>query len=678
MDEPLSNLDAKLRVQTRAELVELQRRLSATIVYVTHDQVEAMTMGHRIAVLDAGVLQQIGPPQEVYARPANLFVARFIGSPPMNTVDGRIAARGRRPRRRASRGPGTADPRSSRTPSKRPVLENVVLGVRPEDLRLGDDGGVTATVAVVESLGHERHVACRLADGQLVIVRQRAQADAPAPEDVVHLIALPEALHVFDPDSGNRIDSRDRSDAVTTAVHDRVVSTRTKWKERGLGYLLLLPALADLRRLRLLSAHPQRLPRLLPQPAVPGPAEHLRRLRPVPRRAHVVGLPRQPEDHRAVRDHDRARWASGSGSRSRCSRTSSSRGIGIYRTIFSSTVATSVAVAAVIFGTLMNPQVGLLPWLGITTQPPILQNPTWALPAVAVTTIWQTLGLTFILMSAGLQSVPDDLLEAARVDGAGAWSRFWHVTLPMLSPTVFFAVVIGSIFAFQTFGQIDLLTQGGPLKKTNVLTYFIYTQHREQPREGGGARGRAVRDHARCSRSCRCGSSNGGSAMTVEAAEIGVGSPAPDLGQGRAATRCSRSSAFIVIFPIYITVVNSLLTPSQITQPAAEVLPHRSAVEQLQRRVGRRAHGRVPEEQLHRHRDHHRRAARHRDPRRLRVRLPRVPVQAHAVRRVPRHVDGAVRGHRSSPTSARSATSAGTTPTRASRCRSSPPASARS
>jgi multiple sugar transport system ATP-binding protein len=90
MDEPLSNLDAKLRVQTRAELVELQRRLSATIVYVTHDQVEAMTMGHRIAVLEAGVLRQVGPPQEVYARPANLFVARFIGSPPMNTIDGRV------------------------------------------------------------------------------------------------------------------------------------------------------------------------------------------------------------------------------------------------------------------------------------------------------------------------------------------------------------------------------------------------------------------------------------------------------------------------------------------------------------------------------------------------------------------------------------------------------------
>src|SRR5216683_136015 len=81
MDEPLSNLDAKLRVQTRAELVELQRRLAATVIYVTHDQVEAMTMGHRIAILDRGVVQQLDPPQHVYERPANLFVARFIGTP---------------------------------------------------------------------------------------------------------------------------------------------------------------------------------------------------------------------------------------------------------------------------------------------------------------------------------------------------------------------------------------------------------------------------------------------------------------------------------------------------------------------------------------------------------------------------------------------------------------------
>jgi sn-glycerol 3-phosphate transport system permease protein len=161
------------------------------------------------------------------------------------------------------------------------------------------------------------------------------------------------------------------------------------------------------------------------------------------------------------------------------------KGIAIYRTIFSSTVATSVAVAAVIFGTLLNPQVGLLQFL--QTDPDILHNPTWALIAVSVTTIWQNLGLSFILMSAGLQAVPDDLLEAAEVDGANAWRRFYRVTLPLLSPTLFFAAVVGTIFAFQSFGQIDLLTQGGPLHKTNVLTYFIYTELRVHNNDGKAA-----------------------------------------------------------------------------------------------------------------------------------------------------------------------------------------------
>jgi sn-glycerol 3-phosphate transport system permease protein len=163
------------------------------------------------------------------------------------------------------------------------------------------------------------------------------------------------------------------------------------------------------------------------------------------------------------------------------------RGVGIYRTIFSSTVATSVAVASVIFGTLFNPVVGLLPWLGIDPRPPILDNPDLALPAVAIVTIWQTLGLTFILMSSGLQTIPEDLYEAARVDGATPTRRFWQVTLPLLSPTIFFAVVVGTIFAFQTFGQIDLLTQGGPLKRTNVLTYFIVTTLRQQNNDGKAA-----------------------------------------------------------------------------------------------------------------------------------------------------------------------------------------------
>ncbi len=163
------------------------------------------------------------------------------------------------------------------------------------------------------------------------------------------------------------------------------------------------------------------------------------------------------------------------------------RGIGVYRLFFSSTVATSVAVAAVIFGTLFNPQVGLLPWMGISPTPPILDNPTLALPAVAVLTVWQNLGLSFILMSAGLQSIPDDLYEAAEVDGASRVSRFRNVTIPMLSPTIFFAFVVGTIIAFQTFGQIDLLTGGGPLKKTNVLTYFMYSTLRVDQNDGKAA-----------------------------------------------------------------------------------------------------------------------------------------------------------------------------------------------
>lgn len=164
------------------------------------------------------------------------------------------------------------------------------------------------------------------------------------------------------------------------------------------------------------------------------------------------------------------------------------RGIAVFRTIFSSTAATSVAVASVIFFTLLNPQVGLLTYyLGREGEPSLLQNPDWALVAVSVTSIWQNLGLSFIIMSAGLQTVPDELLEAAQMDGAGRWLRFRSVTLPLLSPTIFFALVVGSIMAFQAFGQIDLLTEGGPLDRTNVLVYAIYSEVFHHNNEGAAA-----------------------------------------------------------------------------------------------------------------------------------------------------------------------------------------------
>ncbi len=178
MDEPLSNLDAKLRVETRAELVELQQRLEATVVYVTHDQVEAMTMGDRIAIMNEGVLQQVGPPQEVYARPANLFVARFIGTPPMNTIPGELAG----------------------------ASAEVIVGVRPEHLTLAPRGaGIDATVVAIESLGHERHVICRLVDGSTVIARQGTDVTAPASNAEVGLVFAPEHAHHFDASSGARL-----------------------------------------------------------------------------------------------------------------------------------------------------------------------------------------------------------------------------------------------------------------------------------------------------------------------------------------------------------------------------------------------------------------------------------------------------------------------------------------
>jgi sn-glycerol 3-phosphate transport system permease protein len=157
------------------------------------------------------------------------------------------------------------------------------------------------------------------------------------------------------------------------------------------------------------------------------------------------------------------------------------RGVAIFRTIFSSTVATSVAVASLMWLTLFNPSIGvvnqLLEELG---RDPVrwLQDKDTALAAVAMTTVWQNLGITFIIISAGLQSLPDDLYEAARVDGIGWWRQLRHITVPLLSPTLLFASVVLTISAFQSFGQIDLLTSGGPLDSTNVVVYSIFSDAR--------------------------------------------------------------------------------------------------------------------------------------------------------------------------------------------------------
>ncbi len=153
------------------------------------------------------------------------------------------------------------------------------------------------------------------------------------------------------------------------------------------------------------------------------------------------------------------------------------RGITFYRTVFICTIAVSTAIASVVWTWMFAPTTGvmndLLRLLGLS---PIrwLQDPRYALIAVSMATVWKGLGLNVLFLLAGLQGVPDELLEAARIDGANSWQSFWNITLPILSPTIFFLLVVGTIEAFRSFAQVHIMTQGGPLRSTSILVYAIY------------------------------------------------------------------------------------------------------------------------------------------------------------------------------------------------------------
>jgi multiple sugar transport system ATP-binding protein len=176
LDEPLSNLDAKLRTFMRAELVKLQRQIGCTTIFVTHDQLEAMTMSDRIAVMNKGVLQQFATPFEIYDRPANLFVAGFIGSPPMNFIGGEATVEGGG---HVFVGNGIRLPLPAEIAGgiERPADRHVVLGIRPEHLLLGNVGGdFTATVSLVELIGAEKYVFLAGDVGEMIA---RVAADSP-------------------------------------------------------------------------------------------------------------------------------------------------------------------------------------------------------------------------------------------------------------------------------------------------------------------------------------------------------------------------------------------------------------------------------------------------------------------------------------------------------------------
>jgi multiple sugar transport system ATP-binding protein len=198
-DEPLSNLDAKLRVQMRAEISKLQHRLKTTAVYVTHDQVEAMTMGHRIAVMKDGRIQQVGTPYEVYESPSNLFVANFIGTPPMNFMPATIGEEGAR---LVASGIGIPVPASLRAVTAPLGGRRVVVGIRPENLvevskeARGETLRIPVEVEIVEPLGHEVIVHGRIGDD--VLVAKLDPRQVPAIGSSIELLAELDALHLFD------------------------------------------------------------------------------------------------------------------------------------------------------------------------------------------------------------------------------------------------------------------------------------------------------------------------------------------------------------------------------------------------------------------------------------------------------------------------------------------------
>jgi multiple sugar transport system ATP-binding protein len=193
-DEPLSNLDAKLRVQMRTEIKELHQRLKTTTIFVTHDQIEAMTMADRIVVMHDGIIEQIGTPLELYDSPRNLFVAGFIGSPAMNFLKG------------AAKSDGSIEIDGTRLPvaGKHTIADGqpVVYGIRPEHLELANDG-FPAKIAVVEPTGSETMVVVRMGETEVVaLFRERHQF---APGQTVHLRPRVEQVHLFDSQSGQRV-----------------------------------------------------------------------------------------------------------------------------------------------------------------------------------------------------------------------------------------------------------------------------------------------------------------------------------------------------------------------------------------------------------------------------------------------------------------------------------------
>ena len=453
MDEPLSNLDAKLRAQTRIELVDLHRRVGTTIVYVTHDQVEAMTMATRVAVMSTGRLQQVGTPQEVYDRagqhlrgPVHRHPAHELPRRPPSPPTGRGVERGRR-------GPVPAARRASRTRLEpgRPVM----LGRPPRAPRRSAATGSLGQGARRRVAGPRVPHLGGWPTASRFVVRQAGMA-ADEPGSTLPSRSTPPTCTSSTPTPPSASHDRRwrrRADAARRGRPGPAAASTTP-RRSGLAAAVPGAVVRGLRRLLLPAVHP------------PAGLGHLR-----------VGPGRRLL---------RARWASTS--TATCSPATDFReglwhsfqfvlytvpaglvlgillavaahrrlkGIKVFQAIFSSTLASSVAVSSVIFFFLFNPAIGVfrVDW---TTDPDM------ALFAAALPSIWQNLGLSFVIVLAGLQAVPDEVMEAATLDGYGPVRRLFRITLPLISPVLLFLLVVLVIFGFQAFAQIEIITKGGP------------------------------------------------------------------------------------------------------------------------------------------------------------------------------------------------------------------------
>ncbi|KRS16417.1 sn-glycerol-3-phosphate ABC transporter ATP-binding protein UgpC [Roseovarius indicus] len=192
-DEPLSNLDAKLRVKTRVEIRALQQRLGTTSIYVTHDQLEAMTLADKLVIMNAGQIEQAGPPLEIYENPASVFVAGFIGSPPMNFLPGTVT------------GDGITLETGHTISPDRPAVGPLTVGIRPEHLTPGSSGPLTLQVQVVERLGATANVHGVLEGTQTELVASITGTEFPQPGEVMPLSPTPGALRYFSPETGQRL-----------------------------------------------------------------------------------------------------------------------------------------------------------------------------------------------------------------------------------------------------------------------------------------------------------------------------------------------------------------------------------------------------------------------------------------------------------------------------------------